>query len=110
VENALKYTDQGGKVQVRTELRQNMMVFIVSDNGIGISPLDLPHLFEKFYRGAQAGTKRLRGTGLGLTIVKSIADKHGGRVWVESQLGKGSTFYFAIPIHRSSKSTPSSPA
>jgi PAS domain S-box-containing protein len=110
VENALKYTDQGGKVQVRTEVRQNMMVFIVSDNGIGISPLDLPHLFEKFYRGAQAGTKRLRGTGLGLTIVKSIADKHGGRVWVESQLGKSSTFYFAIPIHRSSKSTPSSPA
>lgn len=103
VENALKYTDQGGNVQVRTEIRQNMMVFIVSDNGIGISPLDLPHLFEKFYRGAQTGAKRLRGTGLGLAIVKSIADRHGGRVWVESQLGKGSTFYLAIPLQRSNK-------
>lgn len=103
VENALKYTDQRGHVQVRTEARQNMMVFIVSDDGIGISPLDLPHLFEKFYRGAQTGTKRLRGTGLGLAIVKSIADRHGGRVWVESQLGKGSTFYLAIPIQQSHK-------
>lgn len=103
VDNAIKYTEPGGKVQVNTEVRQNRMVFIVSDNGIGIPPLDQPRVFERFYRGAQTGTKRLRGTGLGLTIVKSIADWHGGDVWLESQLGRGSNFYLAIPIQASSK-------
>ena len=100
VENAIKYTDSGGKVHVKAEVQQNQMVFIISDTGSGISRLDLPRIFEKFYRGAQANAKRSRGTGLGLTIVKSIADRHGGRVTVDSLLGRGSTFYFAIPIRQ----------
>jgi len=104
VDNAIKYSEPGDKVNVKTEVRQNRLVFIVSDNGIGIPPLDQPRVFEKFYRGAQTGSKRLRGTGLGLTIVKSIADRHGGEVWLNSQLGKGSTFYLAIPIQGSRKS------
>jgi len=103
VDNAIKYSETGDKVNVKTEVRQNRLVFIVSDNGIGIPPLDQPRVFEKFYRGAQTGSKRLRGTGLGLTIVKSIADRHGGEVWLNSQLGKGSTFYLAIPIQGSRK-------
>lgn len=100
VDNAIKFTQPGGKVKFRTEVRQNQMLFIISDTGIGISPLDQPRIFERFYRGAHTGTKRLAGTGLGLAIVKSIADRHGGRVWVEGQLGKGSTFYLAIPIQQ----------
>jgi signal transduction histidine kinase len=73
-------------------------VFEVRDNGIGIAPVDQPRLFEKFYRGAQVAAKQQRGSGLGLAIVKSIAERHGGGVWVESQLGKGSVFYLAIPL------------
>jgi PAS domain S-box-containing protein len=98
VDNAIMYTEPGGKVYVKAESHQNEMHITVSDTGIGIAPIDQPRLFEKFYRGAQAGTKRSGGTGLGLAIVKSIADRHGGRVWVEGQLGKGSTFHFVIPI------------
>jgi signal transduction histidine kinase len=100
VENGIKYTDQGGKVTVRIQARQDRMTFEVNDTGIGIAPVDLPRLFEKFYRGAQRETRRQSGTGLGLAIVKSIAERHGGQVWVESLLGKGSTFYLAIPLRQ----------
>jgi signal transduction histidine kinase len=115
VENALKYTRPEGKVVVRASTRQDHVVFEVIDNGIGISPLDQPRLFEKFYRGAHmtpgaaasnqaspgtSAVKDTHGTGLGLAIVKSITDRHNGQVWVESQLGKGSTFGMAIPVHQ----------
>jgi PAS domain S-box-containing protein len=100
VENAIKYTRSGGKVQVRVQVQPIGMVFDVIDNGVGISPMDQPRLFEKFYRGAQQKSKDQRGTGLGLAIVKSIADRHGGRVWAESQLGKGSVFHLAIPLRQ----------
>ena len=98
VENAIKYTKAEGRVKVRMHARQERMIFEVSDTGIGVAPMDQPRLFEKFYRGAQQGSKDQRGTGLGLAIVKSIAERHGGQVWMESQLGKGSTFYLAIPL------------
>jgi len=100
VENALKFTRTDGKVHVRVRIQPIGVVFEVIDNGIGISPVDQPRLFEKFYRGVQPGSKEQRGTGLGLAIVKSIAERHGGRVWAESQLGKGSSFYLVIPIHQ----------
>jgi two-component system, OmpR family, phosphate regulon sensor histidine kinase PhoR len=98
VDNAIKYTESGGHVQVRIHVHQERMVFEVRDTGIGIAPVDQPRLFEKFYRGAQPGAKQQRGSGLGLAIVKSIAERHGGGVWIESQLGKGSVFYLAIPL------------
>jgi signal transduction histidine kinase len=103
VENSIKYTDQGGQVQIKVNLRQDRIVFEVHDNGIGIAPVDQARLFEKFYRGAQQSAKQQRGSGLGLAIVKSIAERHGGRVWVESQLGKGSVFYLEIPIHNAQR-------
>lgn len=97
VDNAIKYTKVGGRVDVRLTSRGAMVVYEVKDTGIGVAPLDLPHMFEKFYRSGRREAYAERGTGLGLAIVKSIVDRHGGRVWVESQLGKGSTFFIEIP-------------
>lgn len=97
VENAIKYTSVGGQVKVRIDLRPGSALIEVHDTGIGIAPLDLPHLFEKFYRSGRREAYQQRGTGLGLAIVKSIAERHGGRVWVDSQLGKGSIFSIEIP-------------
>jgi signal transduction histidine kinase len=74
------------------------LVVSVQDNGIGIAPENQHRLFEKFYRIRRRDTVHIRGTGLGLAIVKSISDLHGGRVWVESKLDEGSTFYLALPL------------
>jgi signal transduction histidine kinase len=98
VENALKYTPDGGVVTVRLETNNSALIFAVEDSGIGIPSSDLPRLFEKFYRGTNREALSKRGTGLGLAIVKSIAERHGGKVWVESELGKGSTFYLLVPL------------
>lgn len=97
VENAIKFTSVGGQVDVRLRAQPNSVVFEVKDTGIGIAPLDLPQMFEKFYRSGRQEAYQERGTGLGLAIVKSIAERHGGRVWVESRLGKGSTFSLEVP-------------
>jgi signal transduction histidine kinase len=98
VENAIKYTKNEGKVTVRVQPQAERVIFEVSDTGIGISPMDQPRLFERFFRLPQAGGQENQGSGLGLAIVRSIAERHFGQVWVESQLGQGSTFYLAIPI------------
>lgn len=98
VDNAIKYTESGGSIQIKVRVGDNRMVFEVSDTGVGISPVDQVHLFEKFYRGIKIGSHQARGSGLGLAIVKSIVDRHNGQVWVESQLGKGSTFFMSFPL------------
>jgi signal transduction histidine kinase/HAMP domain-containing protein len=98
VENALKYTPEGGEVTIHLQMTPTALTFAVQDSGIGIPASDLPRLFEKFYRGTNREALTKRGTGLGLAIVKSIAERHGGNVWVESELGKGSTFYLQIPL------------
>jgi PAS domain S-box-containing protein len=100
VENAVIYTEPRGKVTVHVEPDNDQLVFSVVDTGIGIAPVDIPRIFEKFYRGGQKEAKKRQGTGLGLAIVKSITERHKGRVWVESQLGKGSVFYMAIPFRQ----------
>lgn len=102
VENAIKYTPNGGQVKLRVRVMQNELIFEVEDNGIGISSSDLPRLFEKFYRGKQRDARAQHGSGLGLAIVRSIAERHGGKVWVESELGKGSTFFLQVPLAQSS--------
>jgi PAS domain S-box-containing protein len=102
IENAIKYTD-GGRVCVSLEMRPGALVFIVSDTGIGIAPVDQARLFEKFYRVVHREVRKQHGTGLGLAIVKSIGERHGGKVWVESHLGKGSTFFFQIPLRHVKK-------
>ena len=100
IDNAIKYTENGGVVTVRVSSTSQEITFKVEDTGIGVAPVDVPRLFEKFFRGAQQGSKKHAGSGLGLAIVKSIAERHGGRVWVESQFGKGSSFYLAIPLRQ----------
>jgi len=98
VENALKYTPDGGEVTVQLQTSESALTFAVKDSGIGIPASDLPRLFEKFYRGTNREALAKRGTGLGLAIVKSIAERHGGKVWVESELSKGSTFHLQVPL------------
>jgi two-component system phosphate regulon sensor histidine kinase PhoR len=97
LENSLMYTPSGGRVEVAVREEEGMAVVSVRDTGIGIPPDDLPRIFERFYRVDRARSRKLGGTGLGLAIVKHIVDAHGGRVWVESELGQGSTFYFTLP-------------
>ena len=98
VENAIKYTPEHGSVSLRIKSRPQGLQFEVQDTGIGIAPVDLPRLFEKFFRGSQREARAQRGSGLGLAIVRSIAERHGGKVWVESVLGQGSTFFLLIPF------------
>lgn len=98
VENAIKYTSDGGRVVIRTVSQTGYLIFAIEDSGYGIAVDDLPRLFEKFYRGKQRETRAQPGSGLGLAIVSSIASSHGGRVWVDSVVGQGSTFYLQIPL------------
>jgi signal transduction histidine kinase len=98
VGNAVKFTPEGGMVTVSARGEKGEVVVEVKDTGIGIAPEDQVHLFEKFYRVGRVETSDIEGTGLGLAIVKSIVEGHGGRVWVESEFGQGSTFGFALPI------------
>jgi PAS domain S-box-containing protein len=94
VGNAIKFTPAGGQIVLRTRPGENEAHFIVADTGPGIAPDQLPHIFGRFYQGKR--TDR-RGIGLGLAIAKGIVEAHGGRIWVESQLGAGSSFYFTVP-------------
>lgn len=98
LENAIKYTPIGGKVTINMHEQGETILFEVRDTGIGIAPLDLPRVFEKFYRSSRREAYAQKGSGLGLAIVKSIVERHHGKIWVESQLGKGSVFYIQLPV------------
>jgi PAS domain S-box-containing protein len=98
MENAIKYTPPGGSVTVGVQEQNMALVVSVKDTGIGIAPADQVRLFERFYRVKRRETVDIKGSGLGLAIVKSIVEWHQGRVWVESQIGEGSTFYILIPF------------
>jgi len=95
--NAIKYTPEGGAITVEMEVQGEQLILRISDNGPGVPPADQPHIFEKFYRASNV-PKGVGGSGLGLAIVKSIVDSHQGRIWVESLLGKGSTFTVVLPL------------
>jgi two-component system phosphate regulon sensor histidine kinase PhoR len=98
LDNAIKYTSTGGRITISAlETDQKEIQISVQDNGIGIPTEDLPRIFERFYRVDKGRSQEVGGTGLGLSIVKHIVQAHGGRVWVESQLAKGSAFYFTLP-------------
>ena len=94
--NALKYSTPETEVLARAHRKDEEIVVSVADRGVGIAPEDLPRIFERFYRSG--GVRKVEGVGLGLYITKMLVEAHGGRIWVESELGKGSTFYFTLPV------------
>ncbi len=98
LDNAAKYTPEGGRISVGVERRETRLEFYVRDTGIGISKEHIPRLFERFYRVDKARSRELGGTGLGLAIVKHLVQAHKGTVWVRSEPGEGSTFWFALPL------------
>jgi two-component system phosphate regulon sensor histidine kinase PhoR len=98
IENAIRFNRPGGSVDIGAKTSGDLVVVAVKDNGIGIAPADQPRIFEKFFRVAPSQDPERPAWGLGLAIVKSVADWHKGKVWFESKLGQGSTFYLALPL------------
>lgn len=96
--NAIKYTPSGGSVTVSTMTEPERVVIQIRDTGLGIPQQDVPRLFDKFFRVEEEQHYKEDGTGLGLAIVKAIIEKHNAQIWVESELGKGSTFYVAFSL------------
>ncbi len=97
ISNAIKYTPEEGTIVVSASIKDSKVVVKIRDNGIGISQDDLPHVFDKFFRVDRPETEDIIGSGLGLSIVKTIVEKHNGRVWVESEIGDGTTFAIVLP-------------
>ena len=98
--NAVKYSPQGGMIVVLGQVHDNQVVVSVADQGVGIAPEHLNRLFEKFFRVESGLGRHVVGSGLGLPIAQAIVESHGGRIWAESKLGEGSTFYFTLPLAR----------
>jgi K+-sensing histidine kinase KdpD len=98
LDNAVKYSPEGGLIVLRGEVRQANVVIIVADQGIGISPENLIPLFERYFRASSTANLHIPGTGLGLPVARAIVEAHGGRIWAESKLGEGTTIYFSLPI------------
>ena len=107
IENAIKYSPSQRKVRLEVRAEDSAIQFAIWDQGPGIAASDLPHLFETFYRGQQEGDTQ--GFGLGLATVKRIVDAHGGRIWVETVPGRGSTFFFTFPLETNSPGDSSRP-
>jgi PAS domain S-box-containing protein len=103
--NALKYAPGGGTITVHGHRDETQVLIAVSDEGIGISSADLKRVFERFYRVDSKVTRNIGGVGLGLAVCKSIVEAHGGRIWVESVLGEGSTFTFTLPAEAQGRAT-----
>jgi signal transduction histidine kinase len=95
--NAIKYAPDGGDILIQVEARDQEAWVTIVDQGIGIPPDEVGHLFDRFYRTRAATGSRIEGLGLGLYISKGLVEAHGGRIWVESEVGRGSTFTFALP-------------
>lgn len=99
--NAIKFTDHGGKIIISAHQNQEEWVISISDNGTGIPPEALGKLFRIDQSYSTVGTENERGTGLGLILCQEFVEKHGGKIWVESEFGKGSKFSFSIPLSSS---------
>ena len=97
VGNAIKYSYSNGDINVSLRFEENQIILEVTDQGPGIPVADQPHIFDKFYRGTNIDPE-VEGSGLGLAIVKNIVESHQGRIWVESALGKGSSFFIVLPV------------
>ncbi len=100
--NAVKFTPQGGRVDVSAAKENGEVVVAVTDTGPGISSDDQARIFEEFQQAKATNGERPEGTGLGLALSRSLVELHGGRIWVESEPGKGSTFTFTLPVEANS--------
>ncbi|MFN8634691.1 MAG: ATP-binding protein [Chloroflexota bacterium] len=100
MENAVKYSPDGGEIVTAATPQGSMLQVSVADQGVGIPQRDLHRVFDRFHRVEGEISKRVGGTGLGLAICQRLVEAHGGKIWVESRLGKGSTFYFTVPLVR----------
>jgi two-component system phosphate regulon sensor histidine kinase PhoR len=98
LDNAIQYTLPGGQITVSAKKAKDEIIFTVTDTGIGIPKADQSRIFERFYRVDVARSREAGGTGLGLAIAKHLVEVHGGRLWVESEIGQGSQFHFSVPI------------
>jgi signal transduction histidine kinase len=98
LDNAIRYSSPGGRIRIRAEVKESEMVLSVADSGIGIPKADQDRIFERFYRADAARSRESGGTGLGLSIAKHLVEAHGGRIQVESEVGRGSTFYIFLPL------------
>jgi K+-sensing histidine kinase KdpD len=103
LDNAVKYSPNGGLIVIKGEVHENDVVVSVADQGIGIASEDLIPLFEKYFRVRSVSTLHISGTGLGLPIARSIIEAHGGRIWVESKVGEGTTIFFSLPRRKTRK-------
>jgi len=97
LDNAIKYSPEGGLIVIRGESRLRDVVVNIADQGIGISPENLIPLFEKYFRVMPSDNYRVPGSGLGLPITRAILEAHGGRIWIESRIGQGTTVSFSLP-------------
>jgi signal transduction histidine kinase len=98
IENAIKYSPNGGEVRIALRATENEARVTVSDKGVGIPPADTPHIFERFHRAGNVDTARFSGMGLGLYICRGIVEQHGGKIGVQSHLGEGTTFEVSLPL------------
>jgi signal transduction histidine kinase len=98
ISNAIKFTHQGGEIEISSEIKDEMIIIKVKDSGVGIDQSKIPDLFRVDVSVSTKGTAKETGTGLGLVICKELAEKQHGKIWVESKKDKGSLFYFAVPI------------
>jgi two-component system phosphate regulon sensor histidine kinase PhoR len=98
LDNAIQYTPPGGQIMVSATEDDGQVKFTVADTGIGIPQADQPRIFERFYRVDVARSREVGGTGLGLAIARHLVETHGGRIWVESEVGRGSQFHFTVPV------------
>jgi two-component system phosphate regulon sensor histidine kinase PhoR len=94
--NAIKFTPSGGRIKIGCRQENEMMLFYVQDNGIGIPAEDISRIFERFFKSDRARSGS--GTGLGLAIARHLIEAHDGKIWAESTEGHGSTFYFTVPL------------
>ena len=103
LENAVKYSPQGGEIGVTARAEDERLVISISDQGIGISAEDQLAIFSPFHRLEESMRQGITGIGLGLLVCRRLVEAHGGRIWVESEPGRGSTFYFTLPLDQATQ-------
>lgn len=96
--NAVKFTPADGQVELRVTRGGDGVVVAIRDTGVGIAPADQARVFEEFAQARSGASREQEGTGLGLTLSRKLVELHGGKIWVESEVGKGSTFSFTLPV------------